>query len=344
MYALLFDLGGTFLRAAVAGAGWQLQHLARTRISSVAGGFSEEIIWRRILESMLRYEADHFDLLPPDAPVILSFPGPIADGCRVVQAPTVAGSSLDAFNLPSAVERATGRPVRILNDVSAAAWHLAETNADSRFLVVTVSSGIGSKIFDRCHPAGVIDQPPYAGEIGHVVVDDRPDAPVCDCGGRGHLGAIASGRGIERLARQVAACSPQTFLESACVKAFGATSSSLCNEQHIVPAVLAGDKWATGLVTACTRPLARTLLTVTMACGLERIFVIGGFASALASRYIEILKSLAVELCGYDVACDLLPDLFVGVPITEETSLAGCAAYLRRSLGKSRFAFRAVAQ
>jgi glucokinase len=35
-------------------------------------------------------------------------------------------------------------------------------------------------------------------EIGHMVVD--PDGPVCNCGGRGHLEAVASGTAIARMA------------------------------------------------------------------------------------------------------------------------------------------------
>lgn len=112
------------------------------------------------------------------------------------------------------LERVTRRPVVMLNDLSAAAWHLAESTPLNRFLVVTVSSGIGSKIFGRCHPLGVIDDLPYAGEIGHVVVDESSDTLVCDCGGRGHLGAIASGRGIERSARRQAALFPAAFERS----------------------------------------------------------------------------------------------------------------------------------
>ena len=68
----------------------------------------------------------------------------------------------------------------------------------------TVSSGIGSKMFDRKSSQGVIDHLPYAGEIGHIVINDDAHAPVCDCGAKGHLQAIASGRGIERAARREA--------------------------------------------------------------------------------------------------------------------------------------------
>ena len=110
-------------------------------------------------------------------------------------------------------------------------------------MVVTISSGIGSKIFDRKHPSGVIDSPAWAGEIGHVIADESPDAPRCDCGGLGHLGAIASGRGIERAARRCAMGEPDSFARSMCAVLYGATAFTLNNEEHIVPAAMSGDKW-----------------------------------------------------------------------------------------------------
>ncbi len=143
---------------------------------------------------MLDYVTEHESRVTIDSPVIIAFPGPIGQNQEILQAPTVAGSGSSEFDLPRTLASRTGRHVTVLNDVSAAAWRIAQQTRARRFAVVTVSSGIGSKIFDRCHASGVLDQPPYAGEIGHVVVDDGPDAPTCDCSGKGHLGAIASAR------------------------------------------------------------------------------------------------------------------------------------------------------
>ena len=162
------------------------------------------------------YHRETFDLLPPMRPSQWPFPDPsprrpdprCADARRPERAHT---------RPPGGPARAHRPPRLSLNDVSAAAWYLSSRTRARRFLVVTVSSGIGSKLFDRDHPAGVIDDPPYAGEIGHVVVDPGDDAPLCGCGGRGHLGAISSGRGTERLARERAAF------------------PTLTNEEHLAP-------------------------------------------------------------------------------------------------------------
>ncbi len=329
MNGLLFDLGGTFLRAGVAGRDGLICHRSKIRICSVADGMPSPEIWRRILTSIVQYEAEHASRLERHAPVVLSFPGPIGRSRVVLQAPTVAGGGVEDFDLPAAIQAETGRPVMVLNDVSSAAWEIAERVHVQRFAVVTVSSGIGSKIFDRCHASRVLDHPPYAGEIGHVVVDDRAGAPICDCGGKGHLGAIASGRGIERIIRRRALDDPEGFRCSLLTTQFAAKADNLTNEEHIAPALLARDCWTSAIVCECTRHLVRSLLTVTMAAGLEKIFFIGGFANALGGRYLEIVRDLARDLSRYQVASDCLETLFESGTKNQETCLDGCAAFLR---------------
>ncbi len=64
-------------------------------------------------------------------------------------------------------------------------------------LWITVSTGVGGAILSdgrRLNGAGA------AGEIGHVVV--REDGPICGCGNRGCLEAMASGPSIARQARE----------------------------------------------------------------------------------------------------------------------------------------------
>src|SRR5262249_15592030 len=164
--------------------------------------------------------------------------------------------------------------------------HLSTKTAARRFLVVTVSSGIGGKMFDRGHAAGVIADPPYAGEIGHVVVDDRDDAAPCGCGGGGGPGGNLSrggggerGRGGRRgLAGEAAARDPKSCARSLGATLLGARPATLTNEEHLAPAARAGDPWALAVVREGAAPLARVLVTLITGAGLEKVFLIGGFA------------------------------------------------------------------
>jgi C7-cyclitol 7-kinase len=331
MRALVFDLGGTFLRAGIAGPGGRITEVSKARIPSIATGYVQDAIWEHISSRIIEYESVYGAQVPQSAPIVISFPGPIAGYRHAHQAATVAGGGPLQFDIAAMLQARTGRRVVLLNDVSAAAWRIAETTEARRFLVVTVSSGIGSKMFESWPNGRVVDHLPYAGEIGHVVVDDGPSAPVCDCGARGHLGAIASGRGIERHARQTAKKNELYFKDSSLVRKFGATLDTITNEEHLVPAILGGDEWALEVLTTCTRPLARVLLMIAVAAGLDRVFLIGGFAQALGSVYLDRLRALAFEASRFELVEASLASLFQLAPYNAEICLEGCGTFIARN-------------
>ena len=89
-------------------------------------------------------------------------------------------------------------PVVIENDVNACAiaeHRLGAAKDCGDFLWMTVSNGIGGALFlGGSLYAGAFGG---SGEIGHLKVAGA-DAPLCGCGKRGCLEAVASGKGIER--------------------------------------------------------------------------------------------------------------------------------------------------
>src|SRR5579864_1312327 len=210
--ALLFDLGGTHLRCACLTGRDKLGNITRERIRSFRDGLSPAEVWNDVLRKISAYASSYNRLVEKSAPLVISFPGPLHEDGRIVNAPTVSGPDNKIPDLRWELSRRTHRVVHILNDVSAAALFVARRSEWDRLMVVTVSSGIGSKVcFRNCSNFRLFDKGPYAGEIGHLTVDQSRDAPLCDCGGKGHLGAIASGRGIEGLARQMAATDSRAF-------------------------------------------------------------------------------------------------------------------------------------
>lgn len=325
MYALIYDIGGTHLRAGLLDPSGTVRHVAKSRLRSVATNDSSDVVWDCLLAGILNYELAHRELLPESSPIVIAFPGPVQAHRRILQASTLVGTA-DVPDIADILELRTGRRVFILNDLSAAAWHFAARCDVARFMVVTISSGIGSKIFDRRHADGVLDDPHYSGEIGHFVVDDRPDAPICECGGRGHLGAIGSGRGIERAARQHAAEDRVAFRSSMVFKAVRFDLERITNEEHLVPAALDGDEWTLNILRRCTLPVARTLITVWMAVGIERIYVIGGLAQALGDVYLTTLRS-AIEAMSHCTFIDTLASCIEVSALGSEACLQGCGVF-----------------
>jgi predicted NBD/HSP70 family sugar kinase len=323
------DLGGTFLRCAIV-VGDAIGNLERIRLPGSADS-GRETIWPDIVEIIGAYVARHAEDISPASSIAFAFPGPIVDGGIPASAPTVLGGNGSIPDVRALLSYRTRRDVVILNDVSAGAWYFSQRAPANRFVVVTISSGIGAKIFDRRHPLGVLDDVPSAGEIGHLVVDDDRAAPLCDCGGRGHLGAIASARGFERAVRIAALSDGPGFGRSLNVTRFGATAQKLTNEAHLVPALQAGDPWTVALLRSAVRPLAGVLRTLCVANGLDAIMLMGGFAQALGETYRSLVANAVGSLSDAGPARrDFTHRVFLAAA-GEEPSLVGAAAYERMS-------------
>lgn len=213
----------------------------------------------------------------------LSFAGPMTAGGVAIAAPTIWGGGGEPLRVGEVLECALGVPVVVANDITAAAWRYATTETEP-FCLVTVSSGVGCKVFR--HGEVLIDDAGYGGEIGHWQADPGPDAPRCDCGGHGHLGAIASGRGVLAATRRAASLYPDRFAGSALS---GAGRPDAITNEQVAAAIRQGDRFATGVLRAALRHLAAAIGALFAAIGIRRYLFIGGFATALGGRFIEVL-------------------------------------------------------
>jgi glucokinase len=141
---------------------------------------------------------------PGPAPAFLgvTIPG-LADPSRGLWV-EASFSGIRDLPLVSILEKEFGLSVKIENDVNACA--LAERKFGccggpgyepvDDFLWITVSNGIGGAIFTGgkiyAGSAG------NAGEIGHIIVEEGPNARPCGAGHRGCAEAHASGRGLAK--------------------------------------------------------------------------------------------------------------------------------------------------
>ncbi len=197
-----FDIGGTNLRAAavlVSADGTQILDQARRSTPShlllpdIAAAARLDDVLRFIVE----YARDAQTRHGADA-VAAAFPGPIDQHGRVIALPTIWGAGGQALCPIDLADRLSallpGMQVRVYNDVSAAGFRFAAKTPD--FALFTLGSGVGLKVFIDGKPQ--VGPHGQGGELTHMVFDSSPAAPLCDCGGRGHLGALASGRAWQR--------------------------------------------------------------------------------------------------------------------------------------------------
>ncbi|MCA8952626.1 MAG: ROK family protein [Planctomycetes bacterium] len=283
MTKLVFDVGGTALRCARWNNG-RLDARAAAESPGVAQRDADDD------ETRVRAVTERLTALGREvaggtevSELGLAFPGPVGSDGSVRQAPTLWGRELArpvqlADRLGAAFD---GARVVLVNDVTAAGYRYADELRD--FCIVTVSSGIGNKLFF----AGDVEVGPQhrGGEIGHWRIDDRADAPPCECGGRGHLGAIASGRSTPWHLQQLRAGAPEL--------AAGSRLPAAATNHDLVAAFRAGDELARAVVERAAAALGQALALLHVGVGVERFVVYGGFAQALGDGYLDALRTAA---------------------------------------------------
>lgn len=266
MHTLVFDIGGTKTRAGVFDS--RSSALVRSATAATPNhldhpGASFEELRERLLAVMRGLASELLGNGTIEA-VNVAFAGPVDPAGCVLAAPTIWGSRQSA---PLRLDRELHAlwpqaRVSLFNDVTAAGYRYRR-GRDDDFCIVTVSSGIGNKVFVQGKP--LLGKNGAGGELGHWRVDESPVAPICECGGRGHLGAVASGRAVLETARVIK----------------GAKLTS----RELVAAFLREEPWAVRTIQHGAAPLGSALAAVHLALGIERFVLVGGFALALGERY-----------------------------------------------------------
>ena len=224
----------------------------------------------------------------PDV-VAVAFPGPVDPSGRVLSAPTLLGPIADPIPLAAHISALwPGAEVFVMNDLTASGY-TAVWEGHRDFAIVTVGSGIGHKVFVDAEP--VVGPAGRGGELGHLRVDWSADAIECDCGGRGHLGAIASGRGTLRIVRRHAERHPERARAR-----FGVDPDAITNED-VVRVFRSGNEELRALLRPGIGFLANAFATLHVGIGLEHFRVVGGFAHALGEPYRKELVDHAIPAC-----------------------------------------------
>ena len=92
-------------------------------------------------------------------------------------------------------------PVFLGNDANLAAlgeWRHGSGQGHENIIYLTISTGIGSGVISDNKL--LLGSKGMAAELGHVII--FPDGPICSCGKRGHLEAVASGTAIAKWTRE----------------------------------------------------------------------------------------------------------------------------------------------
>lgn len=192
---VVVDIGGTNIRAAYFTSNNPKPELiSTTRIRSPQKSLDEkaENIYNLLIDLVDRVTQD----IDSDLTICIAVPGPMDRNNGVlVDAPNIPG--WNNSNIKEILESQFNHPVIIGNDANFSAlgeWRFGAGKTHSHIIYITVGTGIGGGL--------ILDGKLFTGhnglaaEIGHITV--LPDGPLCNCGKRGHLSALASGTAISR--------------------------------------------------------------------------------------------------------------------------------------------------
>ena len=257
--------------------------LARAAAKTDAGN------WRNGVASLVHLAdivcRDYGCRLPDVTAVGVSCGGPLDFETGTIHAPPNL-PGWEAVPLKALLEAEFGLPVCVENDANATAlaehrWGAGRGCRDMAFL--TMGTGIGAGLI--LNNALYRGRSGLAGEIGHMTL--VPNGPLCLCGRRGCLEALASGTAIGRMGRE-------RFGEST------VTAHDVCDRARL------GDPVAREIIAEAAYFMGLGLAALLQTLNLERI-VLGTLAVHAADLLLEPIRTAAQENCW--------PSIWAGVSI-----------------------------
>lgn len=283
-YIVGVDIGGTKVACVLADVGGNI--LARQwQPTRVHEG------WQAVVQQLFQMTEQVLDgvRLQQVRGIGISCGGPLDSRKGIVYSPPNL-PGWDAVPIKRLFEERFGLPTRLENDANATALaeHRFGAGRGTRNMVfMTWGTGIGGGlILDGKLYRGTND---LAGEIGHTTV--LLDGPLCGCGKRGCLEALASGPSIARRARELAKESPESLV-------WQRTSPEEVTAQHIVEAASEGDIFARFVLAEAATYMGIGIANVAQVLNPERV-VLGTLAVKAGDMVLEPLRrALAVHAWG----------------------------------------------
>ena len=309
--ALAVDWGGTWCRAALVardgGIVWQ------ERRANPAGGTAADYL--ALADGLLADALASSWLQHGEGRVFgigLAVAGPVDPESGILYQPPNL-MALDRVSLKGVWQERYGLPVTAGNDANMAAvgeFRFGAGRAAAQagrpvkgLFYVTVSTGIGGGLVTA--DAGgearlLLGANGLTAEVGHTVVDTAADAPVCQCGLRGCLEAVASGTAMANYARAGVAgessCGQGVApLRQAQEGALAAGPAGDITAAAVVDAALRGDGFANAVMSRAVDGLAVGLANAAHLYNPDLI-VLGGGVSAGLER-LGLLPRIREGIC-----------------------------------------------
>ena len=265
------DLGGTKSAAVIGDGGGNV--LARASGPTPQGSWQEGVT---LLMDLAREVCRRRDCRPTDLTALgVSCGGPLDTATGTVYAPPNL-PDWEAVPLKALLEAEFGLPTRLENDANATAlaehkWGAGQGSQDMAFLTMGTGIGAGLILNGQLYRG----RGDLAGEIGHATV--LLDGPLCPCGKRGCLEALASGTAIGRMGRERSGED-------------GLTAHDVCARARL------GDPVALSVIADAARFMGLGLANLLQTLNLERV-VLGTLAVHAADLLLGPIREATEANC-----------------------------------------------
>ncbi len=208
----------------------------------------------------------------------------------------IFGPNLDWHDVPLGedLEKACAIPVVVTNDVRAAMWGewlFGAGRGVEDLLCVFIGTGIGGAIVCGGKPLEGCSN--TAGEIGHMTVD--LDGPLCNCGNRGCMEALAGGLALARSARESVAADPVRGRKI--LKMAGGSLENI-TAKIVVQACHEGDRLAVSLIDAAVRALGAGVAALVNAVNPCVIILGGGIVEGMPEMVSRVESEVRSRALG----------------------------------------------
>ncbi|NLP36719.1 MAG: ROK family protein [Firmicutes bacterium] len=283
------DLGGTKIYTIIADAKGEV--LSRKRLPTPPAADAESLL-NALLTSITSSLAEINRSTGHLAAAGICVPGFFDRKQRLVlKLPNIP--RVNHFPLESALSHRLGVPVLVENDANAAAVGEASRGAGKghrNLIYITVSTGIGAGfIFNGELYRGSRG---FAGEFGHMQI--KPDGPLCGCGKKGCLEAVASGSAIARQANEALKSGRETKLS-----ALAAQNGGKVTAEHVFLAAQAKDRTAQNIIEEAVYYLGLGISNLINLLNPSVVVLGGGVTNAGDLFFAPLLKIVAKHTVEY---------------------------------------------
>jgi glucokinase len=209
----------------------------------------------------------------------VALPGHLSPDLRSTTTIPNLDGDWQGFPLADTLERATAKPVLLMNDARAfasAELALGSARGHTDVLFMTMGTGIGGAIA----LSGTVLRGPgdRIGEIGHMAAE--PGGNLCGCGARGCLETVAGGRALAAL------------WSGALASRGTGNQDGSATPEDLVRAARSGDTTAREILGTAATAVGTVLGSVLAQLGLSTVVVGGGVAPAFDVMRPDVERAL----------------------------------------------------